>query len=59
MKQWEPMFMDPEFKETVWGGTRIMSLFSKRIPSAHTGESWVFPLTRTAKVRSETVFFRV
>ena len=40
MKQWEPMFMDPEFKETVWGGTRIMSLFSKRIPSAHTGESW-------------------
>lgn len=40
MKTWEPMFMDPEFKETVWGGTRIMSVFSKKIPSAHTGESW-------------------
>lgn len=40
MEKWEPMFMDPEFKETVWGGTRIMSLFGKKIPSAHTGESW-------------------
>ena len=40
MKQWEPMFMDPEFKETVWGGTQSMSLFGKKIPSAHTGESW-------------------
>ncbi len=40
MKTWEPMFMDPEFKETVWGGTGIMSIFGKKIPSAHTGESW-------------------
>ena len=32
--------MDPDFKETVWGGTRIMTLFGKKIPSAHTGESW-------------------
>lgn len=40
MKTWEPMFMDPEFKETLWGGTKIMTVFSKKIPSAHTGESW-------------------
>lgn len=40
MKTWEPMFMDPEFKETIWGGTKIMTIFSKKIPSAHTGESW-------------------
>lgn len=40
MKQWEPMFMDPDFKETVWGGTRIMTEFGKKIPSANTGESW-------------------
>ncbi len=32
--------MDPEFKETVWGGTRIMTIYQKRIPSANTGESW-------------------
>lgn len=39
LKQWEPMFMDPHFTETIWGGTKIMTLFQKRIPSAHTGES--------------------
>ncbi|MBO6158288.1 MAG: class I mannose-6-phosphate isomerase [Firmicutes bacterium] len=40
MKKWQPMFMDPEFKETVWGGTRLLGIFAKKIPSAHTGESW-------------------
>lgn len=40
MKTWEPMFLDPEFKETIWGGTKMMTIFSKKIPSAHTGESW-------------------
>jgi len=40
MEKWVPMFMDPEYKETVWGGTDLITLFQKRIPSAHTGESW-------------------
>lgn len=40
MKQWEPMFMEPEFKETIWGGTKLMGLYNKKIPSGNTGESW-------------------
>lgn len=40
MKKWEPMFMQPVFKETVWGGTKILTTFGKKIPSDHTGESW-------------------
>ena len=36
----QPMFMEPIFKETVWGGTKIRSVFGKEIPSEHTGESW-------------------
>lgn len=40
MKTWSPMFMDPIYKETVWGGSKILSVFAKKIPSGHTGESW-------------------
>lgn len=40
MTQMEPMFMEPIFKETVWGGEKIKTTFGKQIPSQHTGESW-------------------
>lgn len=40
MKKWEPMFMEPVFKETVWGGIKILTAFGKKIPSDHTGEAW-------------------
>lgn len=36
----DPMFMEPIFKETVWGGEKIRTVFGKKIPSAHTGEAW-------------------
>lgn len=36
----QPMFMEPVFKETVWGGDQIQTVFGKPIPSSHTGESW-------------------
>ena len=36
----EPLFMEPIFKETVWGGDQIRTVFGKKIPSEHTGESW-------------------
>lgn len=40
MNQWEPMWMQPVFKETVWGGRQIAAVFGKEIPSEHTGEAW-------------------
>ncbi len=40
MNNFEPMFMEPIFKETVWGGEKIRTVFGKDIPSQHTGESW-------------------
>ena len=40
MNQWEPVKLEPVFKETVWGGSRLASVFGKEIPSVHTGESW-------------------
>ena len=40
MNNFEPMFMEPIFKETVWGGEKIRTVFGKDIPSEHTGESW-------------------
>ena len=36
----QPLFMEPIFKETVWGGDKIRTVFGKEIPSEHTGESW-------------------
>lgn len=40
MNHMEPMFMEPIFKETVWGGEKIKTTFGKQITSQHTGESW-------------------
>lgn len=40
MSKWEPMWMQPVFKETVWGGSQMAAVFEKKIPSEHTGESW-------------------
>ena len=40
MSNLKPMFMEPIFKETVWGGEKIRGVFGKEIPSEHTGESW-------------------
>ncbi len=35
------IFLDPVFKEAVWGGNRLCSEFGYPIPSDRTGEAWV------------------
>lgn len=36
----EPIFLDPVFKERIWGGTALRDQFHYDIPSEHTGECW-------------------
>lgn len=36
----EPLFLEPVFKERIWGGTALRDRFGYRIPSDHTGECW-------------------
>lgn len=34
----ELLFMDPVFKEAIWGGTKLRDVFDYEIPSDTTGE---------------------
>lgn len=36
----ELLFLEPVFKETIWGGNRLKTDFAYDIPSDHTGECW-------------------
>lgn len=36
----EPIFLEPVFKERIWGGTKLSKLFGYPIPSSTTGECW-------------------
>lgn len=36
----EPIFLEPVFKERIWGGTKLNRLFGYPIPSDLTGECW-------------------
>ena len=36
----EIIFLEPVFKEMIWGGTRLRDDFSYEIPGNHTGECW-------------------
>ncbi len=36
----EIIFLEPVFKEMIWGGTRLRDDFSYEIPGDHTGECW-------------------
>ncbi|MDL5040036.1 mannose-6-phosphate isomerase, class I [Heyndrickxia coagulans] len=36
----EPLFLEPVFKERIWGGTALRDRFGYHIPSDHTGECW-------------------
>lgn len=38
MKQ--PIYLEPVFKERIWGGTKLEELFGYEIPSRETGECW-------------------
>lgn len=37
----EPIFLQPVFKEKIWGGNHLQEVFNYAIPSEHTGEAWV------------------
>lgn len=36
----EILFLNPVFKETLWGGNRLKTEYHYNIPSEHTGECW-------------------
>lgn len=36
----EILWMTPVFKEMIWGGNRLATIFNYEIPSDHTGECW-------------------
>ena len=36
----ELLFMEPVFKEAIWGGTKLRDVFGYEIPSDTTGECW-------------------
>jgi mannose-6-phosphate isomerase len=35
-----PILLQPVYKENVWGGDRLKTLYGRDIPGDHTGESW-------------------
>ncbi|MFY0802958.1 mannose-6-phosphate isomerase, class I [Peribacillus frigoritolerans] len=35
-----PIFLQPVFKEKIWGGTALRDIFHYKIPSQNTGECW-------------------
>lgn len=35
-----PLFLEPVFKERLWGGTKLRDAFGYAIPSQKTGECW-------------------
>lgn len=35
-----PLVFEPVYKETIWGGRALEKLFSRKLPSPRTGESW-------------------
>ncbi|WP_088103917.1 mannose-6-phosphate isomerase, class I [Halalkalibacter urbisdiaboli] len=36
----EPLFLEPEFKERIWGGKKLKEQFNYDLPSSTTGECW-------------------
>lgn len=36
----KPIFLEPLFKERIWGGTKLKDLFGYEIPFSNTGECW-------------------
>lgn len=36
----QPLFLQPVFKDRIWGGTALKDVFGYEIPTDHTGECW-------------------
>ena len=52
----ELLFLEPVFKEAIWGGTKLRDSFGYDIPSDTTGECWAISAHRSGdcKVASGT-----
>lgn len=49
----ELLFLEPVFKEAIWGGTKLRDSFGYDIPSDTTGECWAISAHKTVTVRSQ------
>lgn len=47
----ELLFMEPVFKEAIWGGTRLREVFGYEIPSDTTGECWAISAHKNGDCR--------
>ena len=47
----ELIFMEPVFKEAIWGGSRLREVFGYGIPSDRTGECWAISAHRNGDCR--------
>ena len=47
----ELLFMEPVFKEAIWGGTRLKDVFGYDIPSSRTGECWAISAHKNGDCR--------
>lgn len=36
----QPIIFNPDYKERIWGGQKLKTIFNREIPYDHTGESW-------------------
>ncbi|MGG0307049.1 mannose-6-phosphate isomerase, class I [Priestia megaterium] len=50
----EPIFLNPLFKERVWGGERLREVYKYKIPSLKTGECWAISAHENGKNRIRT-----
>lgn len=50
----QPLFIKPVFKEMIWGGTALRTLFGYNIPSDRTGECWAISAHKNGDCIIET-----
>lgn len=55
VKEKEIIFLEPVFKEMIWGGNRLRTEFNYEIPSEHTGECWAISAHKNGdcKIKSD------
>ena len=47
----EPLFLEPVFKEAIWGGTKLREAYGYEIPSDTTGECWAISAHKNGECR--------
>lgn len=54
----ELLFMEPVFKEAIWGGSRLQEVYGYHIPSGHTGECWAISAHKSGDCRAASGRFK-